>query len=840
MTSHATILCLVLTLYICGVYSQNSLPSLIPTINQINPNKISLTWQTVELAKSYVVKINGKDYSLVSETAATVTFEYGTTNLAVQLVANKCSIEAGIVLYNCVGTIVNFAVPNFPDTDISYYDINDSVFTLVFAGFVPEEALANAEYAVEIFSPITNAWEYEADILLQGFNYYYVNLKRYYPNLPIYYRVRHKDKTSRAIIVPPKVDFTINDGTVNEDAIIYNSFPITSLESKNITGFGVPVQNTILIGDYNHVTYAKFDLSTFSPICSMLGSYLSFYNTSALEDITSGEFRVYDNQNGDQNLFYGSEQYPKMLESYSPVKPTFVNLGYAYLNDPLSDLYKRWKTPSSNDGFRITLYKAWNPSDFLSFVNVGLTAVNEKSYSLTPSQEQAITITPFNETYASIDVPVYLLPEGSSIFSFYGSFLGDVEFTGAITPQIVLVFNDIAFFHTIINSEIFDIEFNIEAAIPPYLNGFIQDKSTGFNKLEVYLYGANFTSSSSLDFQFAPIIAKLTNSCNSVPIPVTATATATPAISVSPTRSPAPANNPDVSASVSPTISISPFPSPFLYIPPVDPSPFPTSNPSPVIAPTPSASPNGFFPPPPPGSPSPRITTCLTCVPIPTAIPVPSNAPGVVTFPVTDIGGGIIANVSIPNTNLPPGGNVFIRPTIQTNPNIISSSFDITIVDQFGNEVQLTSDAEICLEVFDDTQKSKSCLSYLDEEANPPEWKCQDKCLKQKDSSFCGKTTHFTSFAILLTGSAGECDNNHERYIFDASWKDGLLIALTAGFIICALCIFAVIILVVPCSDRIILGKEGSRVKKLRLKSSTIAMNNTGLNDSGEEAEEIV
>lgn len=47
------------------------------------------------------------------------------------------------------------------------------------------------------------------------------------------------------------------------------------------------------------------------------------------------------------------------------------------------------------------------------------------------------------------------------------------------------------------------------------------------------------------------------------------------------------------------------------------------------------------------------------------------------------------------------------------------------------------------------------CLGYYDEDNRS--WKCQDECLEQVSPSFwCGKTDHFTNFAILLRGSSSK------------------------------------------------------------------------------------
>jgi hypothetical protein len=63
-------------------------------------------------------------------------------------------------------------------------------------------------------------------------------------------------------------------------------------------------------------------------------------------------------------------------------------------------------------------------------------------------------------------------------------------------------------------------------------------------------------------------------------------------------------------------------------------------------------------------------------------------------------------------------------------------------------------DAEICLVPDDGKKTAESCLGYFDEKAN--DWKCEDTCLSEKDKMLCGSTSHFTNFAILLSGGQGE------------------------------------------------------------------------------------
>lgn len=61
---------------------------------------------------------------------------------------------------------------------------------------------------------------------------------------------------------------------------------------------------------------------------------------------------------------------------------------------------------------------------------------------------------------------------------------------------------------------------------------------------------------------------------------------------------------------------------------------------------------------------------------------------------------------------------------------------------------------ELCVRVPTDTDAGGACLAYFDDGNGT--WKCQDECLKGASdggSFLCGKTDHFTSFAVLLGGS---------------------------------------------------------------------------------------
>ena len=148
---------------------------------------------------------------------------------------------------------------------------------------------------------------------------------------------------------------------------------------------------------------------------------------------------------------------------------------------------------------------------------------------------------------------------------------------------------------------------------------------------------------------------------------------------------------------------------------------------------------------------------------------------------------------------------------------IKSAVVDITL----KGSTSISNDLEVCLNVDESkVTKSKACLGYIDENATPPEWKCEDYCLQSTDGNYCGKTSHLTSFAILYEGLAGRDGYNRCDFILGSSENDLILSASVAGFVIC----FAIIFLIVFCFTplkRFAYGKEGYRILTLRQQSVT-------------------
>ena len=157
------------------------------------------------------------------------------------------------------------------------------------------------------------------------------------------------------------------------------------------------------------------------------------------------------------------------------------------------------------------------------------------------------------------------------------------------------------------------------------------------------------------------------------------------------------------------------------------------------------------------------------------------------------------------------------------NSEITSEIVDIKVIGDAN-----VNDLTICL--ASTGSKKDSCLGYLDESQDPPQWKCEDKCLKDNNDNnstdnnsnyLCGKTTHLTNFAILFEGIAkgGGCSYEGD-FILGSAENDLILSASVAAFVV--LC--ALILLILYCFTplrKYIVGEEGYRMANLRTGRST-------------------
>ena len=156
---------------------------------------------------------------------------------------------------------------------------------------------------------------------------------------------------------------------------------------------------------------------------------------------------------------------------------------------------------------------------------------------------------------------------------------------------------------------------------------------------------------------------------------------------------------------------------------------------------------------------------------------------------------------------------------------VTSTVANVTIIG-----ANVTGKVQICFTLTEEiTDKNKACLGYIDESFDPPEWKCEDKCLKKLDSqdnSLCGDTEHFTSFAVLFGGIAngGNC-NEEEDYILGSYGNDLILVGSVAAFVVLIALIIYILFSYTPLKQYAY-GVEGMRVISLRSLGTESEYNN--------------
>lgn len=134
------------------------------------------------------------------------------------------------------------------------------------------------------------------------------------------------------------------------------------------------------------------------------------------------------------------------------------------------------------------------------------------------------------------------------------------------------------------------------------------------------------------------------------------------------------------------------------------------------------------------------------------------------------LGGLAIASDGNAWISVPPGGVVkdtqikireVARPIVDT-PHRASGVYDFS-----PDGLTFGTDATLCM-AAKVPEGHRTCLGFIDENTVPPVWRCQDECLTQVSPSFwCGKTDHFTNFAVLLRGNkaTGSCDAPGEALV---------------------------------------------------------------------------
>ena len=137
---------------------------------------------------------------------------------------------------------------------------------------------------------------------------------------------------------------------------------------------------------------------------------------------------------------------------------------------------------------------------------------------------------------------------------------------------------------------------------------------------------------------------------------------------------------------------------------------------------------------------------------------------------------------------------------------------DISLFASDGSEIQPEQPVEICFNVS--LGHENACLAFY--ESVDDHWKCEDDCLKQKGNTVCGKTEHFTNFAILLGGNGGGGCEDDGDFILKNEKEDGILIAaVVAGLWSCLMC-GVMVLLFTKAGRRMLYGLEGTRIRNLR------------------------
>jgi len=143
-----------------------------------------------------------------------------------------------------------------------------------------------------------------------------------------------------------------------------------------------------------------------------------------------------------------------------------------------------------------------------------------------------------------------------------------------------------------------------------------------------------------------------------------------------------------------------------------------------------------------------------------------------------------------------------------SNVRLGSLAIDVTLTNGIS---QLASPAQVCFSIKPGTSYHSACLGYIDSSGR---WQCEDKCPSMSNSTqICGSTSHFTNFAVLLSGGGGRQCNSY----ITGSWRGDLgLAASVAGFVI----VVGVVVLAFGYTQtgrRFISGREGVRASMRKL-----------------------
>ena len=148
---------------------------------------------------------------------------------------------------------------------------------------------------------------------------------------------------------------------------------------------------------------------------------------------------------------------------------------------------------------------------------------------------------------------------------------------------------------------------------------------------------------------------------------------------------------------------------------------------------------------------------------------------------------------------------------------IISLIISIRAIAPSGEEItQFPGLVEICFSV-EKLQLEDSCLAYVNKKIT---WDCVDETLTHADNGLvCGKTFHFTNFAILLTGRVGGDD--------DLTTTEKVIAWLALACIIVAIVIVFISIIVIEIQARRRAAKIKTKMEAFRKKQQAQQVNSS-------------
>jgi len=247
------------------------------------------------------------------------------------------------------------------------------------------------------------------------------------------------------------------------------------------------------------------------------------------------------------------------------------------------------------------------------------------------------------------------------------------------------------------------------------------------------------------------------------------------------------------------------------------PTPSPTPTPMPTTLPTPSPTP---LPPPV------MVTDAVSAsdgsdstiaAPIVQAL----SADGSPTTVTASSSSGLSVSVSVSSGGFSGTTLLIVSPidaaalesaTRASNVRIGSLAVDVTLS---NGTTTLASPAQLCFSIEQGRSYKSACLGYIDSSGR---WRCEDACLVTSSSgTICGSTSHFTNFAVLLSGGGGrQCTSS-----ITGSWRGDLALAASvAGFVI-LLCVAVLAFGHTQTGRKVISGREGVRVSMLRAARSS-------------------